>query len=339
MSRWRLGALGLAATALLTLTLAPHQRLRHLALPTWSDPSTHAATAGHTIGDGAPVHPLELATLPARISAILPRPDGVLFIATFDAGVYRFDPACDRAPVEVGGLAGRERFVDALAEHQGRVIVGTHRGAVVLAPDGQRVGLFGEAEAVAALAVVDDALVLGTAHGLWAGAPPAPLGILGPDGETLRVTALAAAGGRLFVGTADGVYVVSRPLAAQVARWIPLVFGAPAASTNVVTALAPLGDGVLAGTDDGGVVFVDATTVRALPLTSARANDVNPGAMARAGADVWLGSEGAGLLRVSAAGTVTRPIDWRAANVSAVAAGARLFVGGEGGELWSLPPS
>jgi ligand-binding sensor domain-containing protein len=280
-------------------------------------PSTAARLA---IADGPAVQASLLSTLPARVSAILERGDGVVFVGTFDAGVFRFDPARDRAPVAVGGLQGRERFVDALAEHDGRIVVGTHRGAVLLAPDGTRAGVVAADEAVAALAVVDGELVLGTAHGLWAGTPPAPLDARGPEGEPLRVTALAASDERLWIGTAEGVYALSTPLRAEVASWHPLVFGAPAASTNVVTALALLDDGVLAGTDDGGLVRVTIGGVQALPFGDARANDVNPG-----------------LVRFAPSGLVAaRPRDWPRARVSAVAAGGRLYVGTEEGELWTI---
>jgi ligand-binding sensor domain-containing protein len=291
------------------------------------------------IADGPAVRAALLVTLPSRISAILARADGVVFVGTFDAGVFRFDPAHAGAPVAVGALQGRERFVDALVEHDGRIVVGTHRGAVLLAPDGARLGVVATDEAVAALAVVDGELVLGTAHGLWAGTPPAPLDARGPDGEPLRVTALAASSARVWIGTATGVYALSRPLHAEVARWYPLVFGVPPASTDVVTALVPLDDGVLAGTDDGGLARVTVEGVQALPFSDRRANDVNPGALARLGDGVFVGTEGAGLLRVAASGAVAaRPRDWPRARVSAVAAGARLYVGTEEGELWTIQP-
>lgn len=347
MTRRRIALALSAAAAVTAFTMAPRQRMRHLAVPVWSDPSAPAPPPRLAIAEGPAVRASLLATLPSRVSAILADGEGVVFVGTFDAGVFRFDPARDREPVAVGGLAGRERFVDALVEHEGRIVVGTHRGAVVLALDGERLGVVAAPETVSALAVVDGELVLGTAHGLWAGTPPAPLEARTPEGGPLRVTALAAAGERLWIGTSDGLYALSRPLRAEVAAWYPLVFGAPPSSTDVVTALTSLDDGVLAGTDhgvlagtdDGGLARATAGGVEALRFSDARANDVNPGALARLGDTVFVGTEGAGLVAVAKAGTVAaRPRDWPRARVSAVAAGARLYVGTEEGELWTIQP-
>ncbi|MDB4967097.1 MAG: Vault protein inter-alpha-trypsin domain protein [Myxococcales bacterium] len=344
--RWtwpRLLVLAVATVVGFVVTV-PTARLRYLALPVLHDPSVPSAAVPRAIADAPPSGATLVTRLPSRVSAVLPRSDGSVFIGTFDEGLFRFDPARGGAPVAVGGLEGRERFVDALVEHDGRVIAATHRGAVVVGGDGTRLGVLAPGEAISSLAVVDGALVAGSARGLWTGASTvtgspvtgSPLGERGPTGEILRVTALAVTRARLYVGTPDGVYVLQRPLTAQVARWQPLVFGAPPAETNVVTALAPLGDGVVAGTDDGGLVLVRDDGVSALPLTEARANDVNPGAMAHFGGTIFVGTEGAGLLQL-AGSDVTRPSDWRRARISAVAAGARLFLGTEDGELWALP--
>ena len=162
------------------------------------------------------------------------------------------------------------------------------------------------------------------------------VGERGPDGETLRVTALAAAGGRLFVGTPEGVYVVNTPLRSQVASWRPLVFGAPGASSNVVTALVAMSDGAVAGTDDGGLVFVGDETIAALPFAEARANDVNPGALARRGDRLLVGTEGAGLIALDDARHAHR-IGGRG-RISAVAAGAQIWFGSDDGVLYSLAP-
>jgi len=336
VSRRRRWTLALAALGLFVAVMAaPTAQLRHLALPVIHDPSIPSPATRLAIADGPrPTGAaMPVATLPGRISAILPRADGVVFVGTFDAGLYRFDPAHDAAPVELGDLAGRERFVDALVEHDGHVVAATHRGAVILAPDGRRLGVIAAGEAVAALAVVDGRLVAGTAHGLWTA--HGPLGERGPAGETLRVTALAPTTAALYIGTADGVYRLARPLGSQVAAaWHPLVFGTPPAATNVVTALAPLGDGVVAGTDDGGLVLVSAAAVRALPFWEARANDVNPGALAPMGNGVVVGTEGAGLLALDPQAATVRRLGPRAA-VSAVAAGARLWFGTADGALFT----
>jgi hypothetical protein len=105
----------------------------------------------------------------------------------------------------------------------------------------------------------------------------------------------------------------------------------------VVTALASWSDGVLAGTDDGGVVRVDHKRARATRFGEPRANEINPGALVRIGDSVYAGTQGAGLLRIDRDGT-SRPVDWPAAQVSALARdGKRLLAGGADGTLWSLP--
>ena len=102
----------------------------------------------------------------------------------------------------------------------------------------------------------------------------------------LRVTALAASASRLWIGTSSGAYslplaTVEAPLLARAARWYPLVFGEPAADTNVVTALAPLERGALAGTDHGGVVRPgDDGPVAAPRFADVRVHEVRPGAAA-----------------------------------------------------------
>jgi ligand-binding sensor domain-containing protein len=155
---------------------------------------------------------------------------------------------------------------------------------------------------VSSFASGGDALYAGTTRGLarieqdgsWH-----PVALAGPDGP-LRITALAATPSHLWIGTAAGAWAVpwtggGRELGR--ARWIPLVFGSPGASTDTITALAPVGDDVLAGTDDGGLVLLRAGgAVSAVRLWPARANDVNPGALASDGGRVAAGTQGAGLL-------------------------------------------
>ena len=332
MTRRRLAWVAAAMAATAAFVVAPRQRLKHLALPVWSDPSVPSTAPRMKIVDGPAVGATLEATLPSRVSAIVVRHDGVAFAGTFDRGVYRID---GEQAVPVGGLDGRERFVDAMIEHEGHVVVGTHRGAVLLSGDGERDGVLAAGEAVSSLAIVDGDLVLGTAHGLWVGGQR--LDVRGSDGEPLRVTALATAAGRLWIGTSDGVYALPLPLRAETATWIPLVFGAPPASTNVVTALAPLDDGVIAGTDDGGLVRVGAGGAQAMPFVERGANDVNPGALARLGDGVFVGTEGAGLLRVGDDGSrAMRPRDWPRRRVSALSASGALWIGTEEGELWKI---
>ena len=118
----------------------------------------------------------EESRVPGRVSALLPRSDGSVLVGTFDSGLWRVVPRSGRAPVEIGALEGRERFVDALVEWDGHVIAGTHRGALVLSPDGARAGVLAAGEAVSSLAIVDGDLIIGTAHGLWRGRDDAPVG-------------------------------------------------------------------------------------------------------------------------------------------------------------------
>lgn len=324
----------IAASLAIVVTALPTGQLRHLAMPIVHDPSTHPSMRCMTI-DEDETRATERTRVPGRVSAILPRADGTLFIGTFDSGLYRFDPNRDRAPAEVGALSGRERFVDALVEHDGRIVVATHRGAVVLSPGGARLGVLAAGEAISSLVVAGDELLLGTAHGLWRARDDAALGERSPEGETLRITALTATRGRVWIGTPEGVYAIATPATAQVAYWHPLVFGSPGASSNVVTALAPLADGVLAGTDDGGTVFVDDASVDARPFADRRANDINPGALLRAGDDVFVGTEGAGLIAV--AGSHARRIgNSSGGRISAVALGAELWFGSEEGAIYSL---
>jgi ligand-binding sensor domain-containing protein len=336
--RWMLAAAG--AICAVAVTALPTGQLRHLALPLIHDPTVRSTLGKLAIADGNQAHhgsdrPLETTQLPGRISAILPRADGVLFVGTFDSGLWRFDPARDRAPREVGSLDGRERFVDALVEWRGHVVAGTHRGAVLLSANGARAGVIAAGEAVSSLALVGDELVVGTAHGLWRGSDDVAVGERGPDGELLRVTALASSRDRIFVGTPDGVYELVAPLVApQAALWHPLVFGAGGATSNVVTALAALEGGVVAGTDDGGLVFVSDGGVDAVPFAEPRANDVNPGALARLDGALFIGTEGAGLVMLDEARHAHRV--GPAGRISAVAVGAQLWFGSEEGALYSM---
>jgi hypothetical protein len=304
-------------------------RARHLALPVLVDPSLPPTPAAD-LGPPAPCAAEELARVGGRVTALLAASDGELWVGTFDGGLHR--PLGGRG--EMGSLRGRERFVNALAEHDGLVWVATQGG--LLALDGERrVLTLLPGEGVTALVRAGGALYAGTARGVHrvgAAGGAVPLAAAGPSGEPLRVTALAGAGGQLFVGTASGVYALALasldvPLLARTARWIPLVFGEPGAETNVVTALAPVAEGVVAGTDDGGVVRVrrDGRVV-ATRFSDVRANEVNPGAAAAMGDGVAvLGTQGGGALLVRPRGhglEVVRAAALERAAISAVAAEA-----------------
>jgi hypothetical protein len=286
-----------------------------------------------------------VARVGSRITALLEDRDGALWIGTFDGGLFRGGAEV----LEVAGLRGRERFVNALAEHDGLLWVATQGG--LLALDGERrVLTLLAGEGVPALARGGTALYAGTARGpfrVTVGAGAEPLGAVGPSGEPLRVTALAAGASRLWIGTASGAYslpvaTLEAPLLSREARWHPLVFGDPAAETNVVTALAPLADGAVAGTDDGGIVRLRADGgVTALRFTDARANEVNPGAAAvEPGGAALLGTQGGGLLVARARGAAveaSRVGGLGRAEASAVAlAGDGILVGTAAGVVSEL---
>jgi ligand-binding sensor domain-containing protein len=325
--------------ALGTIAVGHARRLRYAALPMLADPSlAPPPRQGLAVDDE--LRAAQIVTrLPARVTAIAELANGVLFVATFDAGLHRYDARRDRVPVAVAELAGRERFVDALLPFSDGVVAGTHRGALVLDKDGRRRAVLAAGETVTALANVDGQLLIGTPHGLYAG--ERLLALHGPDGERVRVTALAVSSRRLYLGSPSGLYSLPLPLDATaelVAAWQPLVFGTPGAASNVVTALAPVAGGVVAGTDDGGVALVTARGVRGLAFTDAGANDVNPGAIASRAGRVIIGTQGGGIVSVDGDGDnlrAARPASWAWPRISAVAAGAR-FVGTDDGHLLAL---
>ena len=226
----------------------------------------------------------ERTRVPGRVSAILPRADGALFIGTFDSGLYPLRSHCrsradrSRRPGRPRALRRRARRARGAQSSSPRITARScsrpTARASACSPPAKR-------SRRSSSPATSCSSAPRTACG--AAATTSPLGERGPEGETLRVTALAAARGRVWIGTPDGVYEMrARRATAQVANWHPLVFGSPGATSNVVTALAPLADGVLAGTDDGGTVFVDDAAVDARPFADRRANDINPGALLRA---------------------------------------------------------
>ncbi|ABS28314.1 Vault protein inter-alpha-trypsin domain protein [Anaeromyxobacter sp. Fw109-5] len=331
-----LGGATLLAAATAALAWKERARLRHLALPAVSDPSL-APEPLAALAALPPCASAELARVGRRVTAVLAASDGATLVGTFDGGIVRL--GTDGAAQEIAGLEGRERFVNALAEHDGLVWAATQGGLVAL--DGERRALTLLAgEGVTSLARAGQRLYAGTARGVFrvsAGRGAEPMSVTGPDGEPIRASALAASETELWIGTASGAYALSRasleaPLLSRIATWHPLVFGAPGAATNVVTALAPLGAGALAGTDDGGLVRLGADgAVSALRLADARANEVNPGAAAVAGEAVVVGTQGGGLVFARPTETglgAGRPLGLERLAVSALSAsGGELLAG------------
>jgi hypothetical protein len=352
------------------------ERMRHLAVPVLADP-TLPGEPGAEVGEVDGWEAAEVAQVGARVTALLEDGSGALWVGTFDGGLLRAEPAHPptatspparssgtRSLHEIPGLRGRERFVNALAEHDGLVWAATQGGLLALDGDRRALALLAD-EGVTALTRVSPvspraaagagpgegggALYAGTARGVFrvsAAEGAEALEAAGPSGEPLRVTALAAGAAHLWIGTASGAYSLplasaAAPLLARAARWHPLVFGDPPADTNVVTALAPLGDGALAGTDDGGVVRLRAAGgVSALRFVDARANEVNPGAAAPLAEGAALGTQGAGVLLVRADGRGLAAVRLAAAGraeVSAVrASGDRILLGTAGGLVLEL---
>jgi hypothetical protein len=316
-------------------------RARHLAVPVLEDPSLPPQAPPIEPEARAGCTAVEVARAPSRVTALLPASDGALWVGTFDAGLLRGAPG--EEPLGVA-LDGAERFVNALAEHDGLVWAATQRGLLAF-DEGRRVAAVLEDGGVTSLARAGGALWAGTARGVFrAGVEGAePARAVGPSGEPLRVNALAAGRADLWIGTPAGAYSIplatlAAPLLTRAARWHPLVFGSPPAETNVVTALAALGEGAVAGTDDGGLVLLrrvgEASAAR---LADPRANEVNPGAAAAAPSGALLGTQGGGLLAVSLHGdalAVARPAGLEAEAISAVwASGDAVLAGTADGRV------
>lgn len=338
-----LAAAGLAALGAAAGLVLERGRVRHLALPVVVDPSLPPAP-GLALAEAPPCAAVEVARVGARVTALLAASDGDLWIGTFDAGLVLRAPSGEEvAPA----LSGRERFVNALLEHDGLVWAATQGG--LLAFDGERrVVTLLPGEGVTALVRARRGLYAGTARGVHRVEVDGAVAVeaTGPAGEPLRVTALAASSTRLWIGTASGAYAlplaaVEAPLLQRTARWHPLVFGEPPAETNVVTALAVVGGAVVAGTDDGGLVRIAEDGGAACArFDDARANEVNPGAAASLGGAAAFGTQGGGLLLVRAppgALEVARPGGLARGEISAVAPeGAGALVGTAEGAVLRL---
>jgi hypothetical protein len=343
----RLFLLALAALAAGAggLAAADWQRVRHLALPTLADPSLASAATVLPVEPDSAAALEEVTRLPGRVSALL-LSGGTLWAAGFDTGVFRLEQrGAGLAAVAVLGVAGRERFVNALAERDGRLFAATYGGILELDAGGRIARRHLPRIASEALLATDEGLLAGTAEGLFLLRGerfekvqlPEPLG-------SPRVTALAVAGGRLWLGTVSGVRSIEWSAAggASDPRWHPLVFGEQAARSNVVLALVPWGEGVLAGTDDAGVVEVGLERVRAFESVEPRANEINPGAAAMTGGRALFGTQGGGLVAVGKRGDglgFSRPRATETKRISALLATPEgTWLGGDDGAIHRLAP-
>jgi hypothetical protein len=327
-------------------------RARRVVLAVPADPTISEPPPAE-LGEGPPCALAELARAGARVTALLLSSDGVLHVGTGDGGVLRLDPA-DGEDLGAPALRGRERLVNALAEHEGLVWAATRGGAVAL--DGERRVLSVlPGDDVTALAAAGSALYAGTARGVFrisAEEGAMPVEATGPSGEPLRVTALAASGGRLWIGTASGAYSlplaeVEAPLLARTARWHPLAPAGENGDAGGVSALAPLAGGVVAGTDGGGLVRVrEDGGVSAARFVEPGANEVSPGAAAAlapsrgvgAGVGVLFGTEGGGLLLARPRGDGLSVARLAGGAISAVHVGEdgeRVLAGGADGRILS----
>jgi len=333
-----------AAYAVGTAVAARWERMQHLAVPVLVEESATPSQAPLALRE-SPACELELATrIEGRVSALL-EVDETLWIGGVDTGLHRREAGSSQV-VPVPGLQGRERFVNALAAHDGRVYAATYAGLLELELEGRLRARHLRGIAVEALLEHEGTLFVGAAQGLYrseaAGFTEVP--VRDDASQPLRITSLVSSGGRLWMGTPSGVWDLRLEDASSAfddtPRWHPLVFGARPANTNTVLALAALDDGVIAGTDDGGLVRIDPDgRTAAYAFLEPRANEINPGAAAPGRAGSLFGTQGGGLLLASAqAGfEVTRPRGWPLPVLSAVAGeGDHLLVGTDGGEVWRV---
>ncbi len=153
--------------------------------------------------------PVQDASIDRRINALALDAGGALWIATARGLARREGDRPARRFTTADGLPSDEVHA-VVALPRGGVVVGTSRGAALV--EGDAVVALGEKEglhacAVWALAILDDALFVGTSHGLWVGRGRGASrtwrrlsvaeGTLAED----WVTALAVHGSDLFVGT------------------------------------------------------------------------------------------------------------------------------------------
>ena len=298
-----------AFVLLLAAAFWHRDRLKHLAVPVLTRPEELPAAPARPIGEAAAAQLEPVTKLPSRITALLEASDGALWAGTFDQGVFRGERQLEGD--------GRERFVNALVEHQGSLWAATYRGVLEYGLDGRLKARHLDGIATEALLVHRGQLVAGTVRGVYRDGRR--------DGRELRVTALTVSNDQLWIGTPSGVYEAG-------GAWHPLVFGPEASSTNVVLALAPWKSGVLALTDNGGLVDVQpGREVKAWRFTEPRANEGNPGALLVAGDAVLVGTQGGGLLTLGE--SVSRPRGWSVPIVSALAPG---LIGDGSGQVFRL---
>lgn len=237
------------------------------------------------------------------ISALLPAPDGRLWIGYFDRGLDIL-PAAGGVPqhIENDRVFCVNRIVD--EPRMGAVAVATANGLAMFSPDGRQRQILDRDSGLIASHVTD---VVPYGQGL-AAATPAGITFLDATGahslyafEGLvnnHVYALGVRGDQLLAGTLGGISLLTNGQVRQ-----NLTTANSGLKANWITAMARIGDGWLVGTYGYGVMRLDdAGNVTA---TEAARNGVvvNPGALLSDGRLTLAGTMGQGLLVGDATGT------------------------------------
>ena len=237
------------------------------------------------------------------ISAILPAPDGRLWIGYFDRGLDIL-PATGGTPehIENDRVFCVNRIVD--EPRMGAVAVATANGLVMFSPDGRQRQVLDRDSGLIASHVTD---VVPYGAGL-AAATPAGITFLDATGahslyafEGLvnnHVYALGVRDNQLLAGTLGGISLLSNGQVQQ-----NLTTANSGLKANWITALARTGDGWLIGTYGNGVMRLDSAG-NVTTTEATRAGVVlNPGAILSDGNVTLAGTMGQGLLVGDATGT------------------------------------
>ena len=221
--------------------------------------------------------------------------------------------------------------VNALLPAGGVLYVASLRGAARF--DGDRVtALEGASGAAFSLAASHDGVAIGYGQGVLLPGSRLLSAFHGLPGNQ----ALALAGGdQLFVGTPSGLGAIAGSRVA----W-RVTAGEGKLPNPWITALALQGDGLFVGTYGGGVTRRTSSPNQAAPagafhdFPETAGLKVNPGCLVVAGGRLYLGSDGAGLYRLSADGQRFRAlrVALPSPRITAILpVGERLYVGTDEG--------